>query len=129
MIQLEASCNVSSYNTTQSELAEVVTRINETLRNNGLRGVPIIDGSVLIAGLKRCATAGMHLHVVHYRVCVCVFVCSCVCVCVCMCAFLYFMLVSVCQCMRTCIGVLAHIQWTLILTPLVTVGSSGNGIS
>ena len=75
MIQLEASCNVSSYNTTQSELAEVVTRINETLRNNGLRGVPIIDGSVLIAGLKRCATAGMHLHVVHYRVCVCVHVC------------------------------------------------------
>ena len=54
VIQLVALCNISSYNTTQSELAEVVTRINETLRNNRLHGVNVIDGSVLVAGLKTC---------------------------------------------------------------------------
>ena len=107
MIQLEASCNVSSYNTTQSELAELVTRINETLKNNRLRGVPIIDGSVLIAGLKRHATACVHLHVVHYRVCVCLCVCVC-CVCVCVCILVFH--VSVCLSMHKNMYVFAHIQ-------------------
>ena len=44
-------CTTTSYNTTQNELAEVVIRINETLSNNRLPGVNVMEGSVVIGGM------------------------------------------------------------------------------
>ena len=57
----------------------MVTQINETLRNNRLRGVNVMEGSVLVAGLKRCATACVRLYTLHCSVCVHVCVCVGVC--------------------------------------------------